>query len=51
MAADPNALQQASLFADRERVRDFYAGRLKTRPMCKPIYDPALPNYEHCAKS
>lgn len=28
----------------RERVKDFQAGELKTRPMGKPVYDPALPN-------
>ena len=28
----------------RERVRDFQAGDLKTRPMGKPVYNPALPN-------
>lgn len=31
----------------RERVADFQAGRLKTRPMGKPIYNPALPNGGH----
>ena len=27
-----------------DRIRDLRAGRLKTRPMGKPIYDPSLPN-------
>ena len=31
----------------RERVRLLYAGTLKTRPMDKPIYDPALANGGH----
>ena len=31
----------------RERVRNFYAGHLKTRPMGKPVYDPSLPNGGH----
>ena len=31
----------------RERVRDFYSGQLKTRPMGKPVYDPSLPNGGH----
>ena len=31
----------------RERVSDFHAGRLKTRPMGKPVYDPQLPNGGH----
>ena len=31
----------------RDRVSDFYAGRLKTRPMGKPVYDPSLPNGGH----
>ena len=31
----------------RERVKDFYAGRLRTRPMGKPVYDPMLPNGGH----
>ncbi len=31
----------------RERVRLLYAGTLKTRPMNKPIYDPALANGGH----
>ncbi len=31
----------------RERVRDFQAGNLKTRPMGKPVYNPALPNGGH----
>ena len=30
-----------------DRVRRFYAGTLKTRPMGKPIYDPAKPNGGH----
>lgn len=29
------------------RVRDFRAGRLRTRPMGKPVYDPLLPNGGH----
>ena len=28
----------------RQRVKQFYAGTLRTRPMGKPIYDPAKPN-------
>ena len=31
----------------RERVKDFQAGHLKTRPMGKPVYNPALPNGGH----
>ena len=31
----------------RDRVKAFDAGTLKTRPMNKPIYDPALPNGGH----
>lgn len=31
----------------RNRVRDLQAGRLKTRPMGKPVYDPTLPNGGH----
>ena len=31
----------------RERVADFQAGRLKTRPMGKPVYNPMLPNGGH----
>ena len=31
----------------RERVRELYAGTLKTRPMGKPVYDPSLPNGGH----
>lgn len=31
----------------RQRVQDFYAGQLKTRPMGKPVYDPSLPNGGH----
>ena len=30
-----------------ERVRQLRAGRLKTRPMNKPVYDPKLPNGGH----
>lgn len=30
-----------------ERIRDFYSGCLKTRPMGKAIYDPLLPNGGH----
>jgi adenine-specific DNA-methyltransferase len=30
-----------------ERVHDFRAGRLATRPMNKPVYDPTLPNGGH----
>ena len=30
-----------------ERIRKLQAGTLKTRPMNKPVYDPALPNGEH----
>ena len=31
----------------RRRVRQWYAGTLRTRPMGKPIYDPTLPNGGH----
>ena len=31
----------------RERVRDLRSGLLKTRPMGKPVYNPALPNGGH----
>ena len=31
----------------RKRVEDLKAGRLKTRPMGKPVYDPGLPNGGH----
>lgn len=31
----------------RARVRDLKSGILKTRPMGKPVYDPALPNGGH----
>ena len=31
----------------RRRVREWYAGSLRTRPMGKPIYDPTLPNGGH----
>ncbi|MCY4246253.1 MAG: site-specific DNA-methyltransferase [Chloroflexi bacterium] len=31
----------------RDRISDFLAGRLKTRPMGKPVYDPSLPNGGH----
>ncbi|MDH4225735.1 MAG: site-specific DNA-methyltransferase [Deltaproteobacteria bacterium] len=31
----------------RQRIREFHAGELKTRPMGKPIYDPALPGGGH----
>ncbi len=31
----------------RERVKDFQTGHLKTRPMGKPVYNPALPNGGH----
>ena len=31
-----------------ERVRRLRAGKLRTRPMGKPVYDPALPNGGHC---
>jgi adenine-specific DNA-methyltransferase len=31
----------------RDRLRDLGAGRLKTRPMNKPVYDPKLPNGGH----
>ncbi|HCB37486.1 MAG TPA: site-specific DNA-methyltransferase [Acidimicrobiaceae bacterium] len=30
-----------------ERIRDWYAGTLRTRPMGKPVYDPSLPNGGH----
>jgi len=30
-----------------QRVADLHAGTLKTRPMNKPVYDPALPNGGH----
>ena len=35
----------------RERVRRLRAGKLRTRPMGKPVYDPALPNGGHDARS
>lgn len=31
----------------RERVKDLQSGRLKTRPMGKPVYNPLLPNGGH----
>jgi len=31
----------------RQRVKDLRAGRLQTRPMNKPVYDPALPRGGH----
>ena len=31
----------------RRRVRELYAGQLRTRPMNKPIYDPSKPNGGH----
>ena len=31
----------------RDRINEFYAGRLKTREMGKPIYDPSLPYGGH----
>ena len=31
----------------RDRVRQLYAGTLRTRPMDKPVYDPNLPNGGH----
>jgi len=31
----------------RQRVRDLLAGKLKTRPMNKPVYDPSLPGGGH----
>ena len=31
----------------RDRINDFYAGRLKTREMGKPVYDPNLPYGGH----
>lgn len=31
----------------RERVSDFQSGKLKTRPMGKPVYNPMLPNGGH----
>jgi adenine-specific DNA-methyltransferase len=31
----------------RQRVKDLRAGRLETRPMHKPVYDPSLPNGGH----
>lgn len=31
----------------RQRVRDLREGTLRTRPMGKPVYDPALPNGGH----
>ncbi|GAB5507332.1 MAG: site-specific DNA-methyltransferase [Rhizobiaceae bacterium] len=31
----------------RQRVRDFKAGKLQTRPMNKPVYDPSLPRGGH----
>lgn len=30
-----------------QRIHDFRAGRLKTRPMGRPVYDPSLPNGGH----
>lgn len=30
-----------------DRIHDLRAGRLKTRPMNKPVYDPSLPNGGH----
>ncbi len=30
-----------------QRIEDYYAGRLRTRPMGKPVYDPMLPNGGH----
>lgn len=30
-----------------DRIHDLRAGRLKTRPMDKPVYDPSLPNGGH----
>ena len=35
----------------RGRVRRLRAGKLRTRPMGKPVYDPALPNGGHDARS
>ena len=35
----------------RERVRRLRAGKLRTRPMGKPVYDPALPNGGHSAST
>ena len=35
----------------RERVRRLRVGILRTRPMGKPVYDPALPNGGHDAQS
>jgi adenine-specific DNA-methyltransferase len=32
-----------------QRVEDLHAGTLRTRPMNKPVYDPALPNGGHKA--
>jgi adenine-specific DNA-methyltransferase len=31
----------------RERIKDLRTGRLKTRPMGKPVYNPVLPNGGH----
>lgn len=31
----------------RDRVRQLRAGTLKTRPMCRPVYDPAKPHGGH----
>ena len=31
----------------RQRVRQLHTGDLRTRPMGKPIYDPAKPNGGH----
>ncbi|HUV03755.1 MAG TPA: site-specific DNA-methyltransferase [Armatimonadota bacterium] len=31
----------------RQRIRDLRTGRLRTRPMWKPVYDPSLPNGGH----
>ena len=31
----------------RQRVEQLRAGTLRTRPMGKPVYDPALPNGGH----
>jgi len=31
----------------RQRIQDLRTGRLRTRPMWKPVYDPSLPNGGH----
>jgi adenine-specific DNA-methyltransferase len=40
-------IEQRYVDIAKERIRDLHSGRLKTRPMGKPIYDPDLPNGGH----